>query len=277
MCPQCRAFITTRDRICPYCTEVVAPPAVERRDDGVRVLGGLIPHVRFNTSMILLINIGLFLATVMFSSRAGNSQALWNIDIGTLRDFGAKWNAALAAGQWWRLVTAGFLHGGLLHIAMNSWVLFELGAQVEEMYGSSRMLVIYFAATVAGFYLSALRSASISVGASAGLMGFMGAMIAYGMMSRSSIGAEIRSMYVRWVVIILAMGLVAQLRTDNWAHVGGLTAGFVIGYIAGTPQPFKRAKEFAWRMAAWAAILLTGVSFLKMFLWLATRARIMEG
>ena len=61
-----------------------------------------------------------------------------------------------ARGEWWRLVTAGFLHGGLLHILMNSWVLFDLGAQVEEIYGASRMWVIYFVSSVCGFYASAV-------------------------------------------------------------------------------------------------------------------------
>src|SRR5947209_3419167 len=125
MCPQCRAFITTKDRICPYCNEEVAPPAA-KRDEGVKVLGGAIPHFRFNTSMILLINVGLYLATAMYSSRAtGNSQSLFSLDNRTLILFGANWIDGLRLGQWWRLVTAGFLHGGILHIAMNSWVLFD--------------------------------------------------------------------------------------------------------------------------------------------------------
>jgi len=269
MCPHCRAFITTKDRVCPYCNEAVGP-RVEPRDEGVRVLGGLIPHVRFNTALILLINVGLFLATALFSMRLGNSQAFWNIDTTTLRAFGSKWDFALAHGELWRLVTAGFLHGGLLHIGMNMWVLFDLGAQVEEVYGGARMLVIYFLSTIGGFYLSWQRSLSDSVGASAALMGLMGAMIAFGLISRSAIGAEIRSMYLRWVVIILVMGFVAQTRTDNWAHIGGLTTGFGVAYLAGTPMYKSRGVELFWRLAAAVAILLTGYCFLKLFLWFAS-------
>lgn len=272
MCPHCRAFITTGDKVCPYCNEPVAPP-VQTREEGVRVLGGLIPHVRFNTALILLINVGLYLATAMFSSRLGNSQAFWDIDTMTLRAFGSKWNAALLQGEWWRLVTAGFLHGGLLHIGMNMWVLFDLGAQVEEVYGSSRMLVIYFLSTVGGFYLSATRSMADSVGASAALMGLMGAMIAFGIFSRSAIGAEIRSMYVRWVMIILVMGFVSRMRTDNWAHIGGLAVGFGVGYLAGTPRLAGGPIELFWRVAGWVAIALTAYSFLKMFLWFAAHTQ----
>ena len=69
------------------------------------------------------------------------------------------------------------------------------------------MLVIYFVSTVGGFYASALASNAISVGASAGLFGLIGAMIALGVRNRSGVGGEVRTMYVRWAVYILAMGL----------------------------------------------------------------------
>jgi rhomboid protease GluP len=272
MCPHCRAFITTRDRVCPYCNEPVGPPSVAR-EEGIRVLGGMIPHVRFNTAIILLINVGLYLATAIFSSHIGNTQALWSIDGMTLRAFGSKWNWALNHGEWWRLVTAGFLHGGLLHIGMNMWVLFDLGAQVEEVFGASRMLVIYFLSTVGGFFLSWQRSAADSIGASAALMGLLGAMIAFGMMGRSHIASEIRSMYVRWVIIILAMGLVARGSIDNWAHIGGLATGFGVAYVAGVPQPAGRWIETFWRAAAGAAIAVTLFCFLKMFLWFAANTQ----
>ena len=69
--------------------------------------------------------------------KPGNSSAFMNLDLGTLLRFGAKYPPVIMEGQWWRVVTAGFLHGGLMHIAMNMWVLMDLGAQVEEVYGTS--------------------------------------------------------------------------------------------------------------------------------------------
>src|ERR1700761_6025197 len=162
MCPNCRAFVTTSDKVCPYCQAPLGPRAVERRNPG-EILGGLIPQARFTTVMILLINTALFVAQYLSPgiTTAGESVP-----------------AAFMDGQWWRLVTAGFLHGGIFHILMNSWVLFDLGAQVEAIYGAARMWVIYFIATVGGFYLSALLSPGVSIGASAGLCGLIGAMIA---------------------------------------------------------------------------------------------------
>src|ERR1700730_998586 len=162
MCPGCRAFINGSDRVCPYCEAPVGARAIDRRMPG-EILGGLIPHARFTTALILLINGGLYLATTLYSMRAGNESALMGIDARTLFEFGAKSREAIFLGQWWRLVTAGFLHGGILHILMNSWALFDLGAQVEEVYGTSRLVVLYFVSTVFGYILSVWWTPVISV------------------------------------------------------------------------------------------------------------------
>ena len=232
------------------------------------VLGGFISHARFTTTLILLINFGMYLATALYSMKAGRGGAM-NIDILTLVSFGAKFNPFLAAGQWWRLVTAGFLHGGLLHILMNSWVLFDLGAQVEEVYGTSRMLVIYLVSSVFGFYLSAVFSASPSVGASAALFGLIGAMIAVGVMHRTALGAAVRGMYMRWAIYGLLFSFLPGI--DIYAHVGGLAAGFGVAYIAGQPRYQRPGIENFWRGTAAFCVLLTLVSFLKMYVWF-TRA-----
>jgi rhomboid protease GluP len=271
MCPHCRAFITTKDRVCPYCNEAVAPRRVSG-DDSSQLVGGFIPHFRFNTTIILLLNFGLYIATAIFSMRGGNGDAVMNLDIRSLVLFGAKWNVGLAQGEYWRLVTAGFLHGGLFHILMNSWVLFDLGAQVEELYGSSRMLVIYFLSTVGGFYASALWSPAISMGASAGLMGLVGAMIALGVRHRNAMGAAIRGMYIRGAVVCLAFGMIGAFHIDNAAHVGGLAAGFGVAYLAGSPGR-EGVAENLWRAASWLCILITAMSFLKMYLWFAANTR----
>jgi len=251
MCPHCRAFITTSDRVCPYCNEKVGPRAIDRRSPAPIL--GFIPHAQFVTSVILLINIGLFIASSLNN---------------TVFEAGAKSYLAIREGQWWRLVTAGFLHGGLLHILMNSWVLFDVGAQVEQIYGASRMLVIYFVATISGFYVSYLLTPAPSVGASAAIMGLLGAMIALSLHHRSAITAAIRGQYIRWVIYILLIGLILP-GIDNWAHVGGLASGFVVAYFAGLPRWEEGApQEQAWRVASYICIGLTAFCFFEMYRWL---------
>jgi rhomboid protease GluP len=273
MCPHCRAFITTRDRVCPYCNESIGPRAIERRGGGAP-LGGFIPHARFVTVMILVVNFGLYAATTLYSMQhSQNASAVFDIDPRTLFLFGAKYRPAIALGQWWRLVTAGFLHGGILHILMNSWVLFDLGAQVEEVYGTYRLIVVYFLATVAGFWLSNWWSPSVSVGASAGLFGLIGAMIALGVLHRSALGNAIKGLYLRWAIYGLIFGMLPGLAIDNAAHLGGLAAGFGVAYVAGLPR-FEGAKsELIWRLAAYACLAITVFCFGFWAMWFVSATR----
>jgi len=249
MCPHCRAFITTSDRVCPYCNEKVGPRAIDRRNPSPIL--GFIPHAQFVTSIILLVNIALYIATML----NGNVLAA-----------GDKSRFDIHQGEWWRLVTAGFLHGGLFHILMNSWVLFDVGAQVEQVYGASRMLVIYLVSSVAGFYLSYLWTPNPSVGASAGIMGLIGAMIALSVHHRSDLTTAIRGQYIRWVIYMLLIGLILP-GIDNAAHVGGLAAGFGVAYFAGLPRFEGSPQEHGWRIASYVCIALTAFSFFNMYQW----------
>ncbi|HTQ56363.1 MAG TPA: rhomboid family intramembrane serine protease [Bryobacteraceae bacterium] len=271
MCPHCRAFITDRDKVCPYCNERVGPRAIEVRNPSTVFA---IPHARFVTTLILLINGGLYLATALVSQQAG-AGGFMSIDGQTLLEFGAKFRLAiLGYGQWWRLVTAGFLHGGLLHIGMNSWVLFDVGAQVEETFGPSRLIVIYSVANIFGFLLSTFWTASVSVGASAGIMGLLGAMIALGVRHRhSAAGQAVRAVYVRWAVYVLVIGLLPGLHIDNAAHIGGLAAGFGVAWLAGTPRLARNPTERLWQAAAIACVVLTAACFLMMYLWFSKAAQ----
>ena len=265
MCPHCRAFITNKDRICPYCNERVGERAVDRRTPGA-ILGGLIPHARFVTMTLLTVNVGMYLLTVVYSMRSGNNQALTDLDQRTLLLLGETFPEALQAGQWWRLVTAGYLHGGLLHILGNMWVLLMVGSQVEELYGGARMFVYYTAATVCGFYLSSAIMGHYSVGASAGITGLLGVMIAWGMQRRDEIGQHIKGQYLIWVVYLLASGFMFP-NVDNTAHIGGLVSGFGIAWFTGTPRYEGAPIEKVWKIAGVLCLLLTALCFLLMFLF----------
>lgn len=255
MCPNCRAFITTSDRLCPYCDAPVGPRAIDVRDPAP-ALGGLIPHAHFTTVLILLINAGLYVATAVYASQSGRGGGFLDIDIYTLFFFGAKVKEYILAGQWWRLITAGFLHGGILHIGMNLWVLYDLGARVEESFGTARFLVIYAISGITGYLASMWWTPALSVGASASLFGLIGAMIALLTKSNRFSDRAQRSGYIQWAVYMFALGLLPGLRVDNFAHLGGLAGGFAIGYIAGTPRA-GGAAETLWKALAGICVLVT--------------------
>ena len=174
----------------------------------------------------------------------------------------------MMGNQWWRWITAGFLHGGIFHILMNSWVLFDLGAQVEETYGTPRLIAIYILSTIGGFWLSGYTG-HFSVGASAAIFGLIGAMIALGVREKSSFGSAVRGMYVRWADYGLVLGFVIP-GIDNFAHIGGLASGFVVGYIAGTP---RIRGEWLWNVVAALCIALTAFAFVNMYVLFATVSR----
>jgi rhomboid protease GluP len=229
----------------------LGPRAIEQRNPG-EILGGLIPHARFTTVMILLVNTALFLADYL------------SPDLG-LKQWGASLPAPMMQGQWWRLITAGFLHGGVFHILMNSWVLFDLGAEVEQLYGTSRLIVFYFVSTITGFWTSShLGGGHISVGSSAGIFGLIGAMLAFGVTDRSALGAAVKALYMRWVIYGLIMSFLPGV--DFWAHMGGLSGGFITGWLASTPRARLMWKEPLLRVMAGMSLAVTALAFLMLYL-----------
>ncbi len=250
MCPNCRAFVTTGDRVCPYCEAPLGARAVDRRDPG-QILGGLIPQARFTTVMILLINTALFVGDYLAP------QA-------DIQRWGASLPAPMMAGQWWRLITAGFLHGGILHILMNSWVLFDLGAEVEQIYGTSRLIVFYFLSTVTGFWTSSHIGYHLSVGSSAGIFGLIGAMLAFGLTDRSALGSMVKAVYGRWLIYCVVLSFLPGV--DFWAHAGGFAGGFAAGFLASTPRARLMWKEPLLRALAGLSIGITALAFLMLYI-----------
>ncbi|HEY3739482.1 MAG TPA: rhomboid family intramembrane serine protease [Bryobacteraceae bacterium] len=264
MCPNCRAFISSDDRVCQYCGFELRPASSTPSADAA---GGLIPEHAFTTFMLLVVNGAMWAVSVMLSKQAGNPRALMDIDMNTLVSLGGKWSELIRHdGQWWRLVTAGFLHGGLFHILMNGWAMVQLGRQIDVIFGSARYLVIFFAATVGGFWLSTFESPrSMSVGASAGLCGIIGAMIAVGFLSRSNLALELRRSYIRYAIFVMAFGFVSTWLgwwpIDNMAHLGGIIGGFAAAMVTGLPRPANPIRDRFWTLAAWACVLVTAFCF----------------
>lgn len=268
MCPNCRALLSTADRVCPYCEFQIAPPRppiARRGAEASEVLGGFIPQDRFVTFIILTINVALYLACSLMNPE-GTGIADMNTRVLLL--FGAKrGDLVFEGGQWFRLVTAGFLHGGLPHLLMNSWAMLDLGAFVERTFGVWRFLAIYFASTVGGFYLSSQWSYyTPSVGSSAGIFGLIGSLIALGLIDRSAMGEQIKQQAVRWAMYGLLLGLL-PFNMDNAAHVGGLVTGLAVTWLAGFPSLYMNWRERLWQVLGSLALILTGVSFLRWYWW----------
>jgi rhomboid protease GluP len=150
-------------------------------------------------------------------------------------------------GRWWTLLTAGWLHAGVLHILFNVLWVRQLGPAVAELYGPARMVIIYVASGVSGFALTTfvaaylrvpipfLRGADISVGASAPIFGLLGAMVYYGRRTGSSIASQTGMQYA---LILGVFGFIFP-GVDNLAHAGGFAGGYLMSLLLDPLKPEK--------------------------------------
>jgi rhomboid protease GluP len=174
---------------------------------------------------LLAINVIMYGISVLLGSRVG-----WN---GALFLLGAKWNQAIDAGEWWRLFTPMVLHGNLTHLLFNSWALYALGTEAEQVYGTPRFLTLYLLSGLAGSIASyVFNPDALSVGASGAIFGLLGALAAFAFTSRSFVGWEASKMQLGQMATLaainLAFGFVVP-NIDNSAHIGGLIVGGIAG------------------------------------------------
>jgi rhomboid protease GluP len=135
-------------------------------------------------------------------------------------------------GRWWTLISASFLHGGILHIFFNMAALSQLGPFVLREYGLNRFLIIYIVSGIAGFLLSCAAGIIFTIGASASLCGLIGAILFYGKSRGGFYGEAIYRQAIGWIVGLGLFGLLVP-GIDNWAHGGGIVAGIASGVFSG--------------------------------------------
>jgi rhomboid protease GluP len=206
------------------------------------------------TLMIIAANTIVFLAMCAVSG----GQAFLNPSSKLLYDWGADYGPATLAGEYWRIITSTFLHGGAMHIGMNMYVLSDVGRGVERLYGTSKFLVIYLLAGIGGSVVSLFFNPEIiSVGASGAVFGCFGAflMIIRGH-SKSFDKAYLQSI-TRSLIFLLAFNLIwgfSRKGIDNYAHIGGFFAGVLAGACV---LPHKMGdKHWTTQNVGWAIFLL---------------------
>jgi len=166
-------------------------------------------------------------------------------------------------GQFWRLVTPMFLHIGPVHLLMNGYALFQLGPFLEELYGRSKLISIFVLSAIGSFVAMLLFGYS-GAGASGGLFGLIGALIAFGIRTRTRFGEAVRGQAIHWAIYGLIMSL--ALQGSNTAHIGGLVAGFLVALALGPEEPHRERDRLIQGVIAWVCIGITVLSLLLMAL-----------
>ncbi len=260
MCPNCRAFITVSDRICPYCDAQLGPRAIDMRAS--TLAASLLPRANLTSLVVLIINVTFFLIELIISRSLGDAP-LGTLDPRAAMLLGAEVPALVHQGHWWSLITAGFLHGGFWHIAMNSWSLFILVTEVEQFYGTSRFIVAYVFSTFTGFWLAytfASSPMSLALGASAAAFGMFGIMLAMALRHRSDpLAQAIRAHYGQWLILGLVLSFMPGVSLS--AHVGGFVGGLIVGLAGGLPGLPNTPRELFWKVLAAIALLITVYAF----------------
>jgi len=133
---------------------------------------------------------------------------------------------------WWSLITANWLHGGLLHILFNMMALRTVAPLVMKEFGLARMFSIYTLTGIAGFLLSYIGNVYLTIGASSGLCGLIGAALYFGKSRGGAWGKLVYKQTSGWVVSLVLIGFLMP-NINNWGHAGGLIGGIFFGWVLG--------------------------------------------
>ncbi len=171
------------------------------------------------------------------------------------------------AGRWWTVLSAAWLHGGLLHIVLNMMWIRQLAPVVAQTFGVARLIIIYTVASATGFFLTSalallplpgfLQGAPRTIGASAPLLGLFGALFCYG---RRTGNRHIGQQLTQTLVMIIAFGLLVP-GVDNWAHVGGFAGGFLAARLLDPLREERQEHMIAALVCLVAIVASIGVSY----------------
>jgi rhomboid protease GluP len=255
LCPSCGRLVGVNEKECPYCGR--RNPGMFGLNAWLRRLGrdmGFVDAVIGGCVLLYL----LMLATDPQGIQMRNFVTLLSPSQLSLVRFGASGAfPVFELHHWWTLLSAGWLHAGLLHIGFNLYWVRYLAPAIAELYGPSRMVIIYSVSSVTGFLLSSSLGliglgAGLTVGASAPILGFVGALVYYGRRSgQSAVGRQAWSYAITMIVFGFLMPGV-----DNFAHIGGFAGGYLAGRILDPLKP-ERGDHQA---AALLCLVLTAAS-----------------
>jgi rhomboid protease GluP len=242
VCPACGRLIGKNERRCPLCGALL--PGRVGLGPGLHRL--VTQHIDF-TALIAGACALLFALSLALDPRAAFSMKRGFLDLlspgpKALYELGMTGGVAWHEGWWWTLLTAQYLHGGLLHILFNTMWIRQLGPVVEELFGKARSFLLFNAGGVGGFLVSCLVSPSPTIGASGAVFGLMGALIAHGRRGGSS---RLSQQIWTYAAFAFAMGFLAP-GVNNLAHAGGFGAGYGAGYLLRPASQRRQGRFEVW-------------------------------
>jgi len=254
LCPNCRKLISYDEPRCPYCG-LSNPGTGWKRGFSLSFLRNPYDIIK----LIIYTNVALYIFSILLNP---SSLGLSANPLTFLSPSGKSLFLLGATGtlpidqlhRWWTLVSASYLHGGLLHIFFNMIALRQLGPFILAEYGLNRFFIIYTLTGIVGFFISYLAGIPFTIGASASICGLIGATLYYGKSRGGFYGEAIFKQVMGWVIGIALFGFFVP-GINNWAHGGGIAGGIALGFLLGYHE--KNRESLLHRMLAGGCMLLT--------------------
>ncbi|MEW5974298.1 MAG: rhomboid family intramembrane serine protease [Acidobacteriota bacterium] len=261
MCPSCRALVSVSDKTCTFCGSRLGwvPSGFGK------FLQNLLPRYAPVSFSLMAINFVFFLF-IFASERDQSLQDLRRFLLGgsarSLLSWGASMGFLVFEGQWWRLISAIFIHIGVIHLLFNTYALIFIGPLLEDLLGKERFFVFYLTTGALGFLISALYYPPYypTAGASGAIFGMIGAGIVLAK-RWSTWGSVLGQQLVHWALYGFVYGL--MLGANNAAHLGGLATGAFLAFTLPNPNRVPSNEgALHWRLLYWACVIATTASLL---------------
>ena len=267
LCPNCKRLVSASASTCPSCG-LKRPGSILNNNFLTRSLDSDDGILR----IIIAANIFMFVLSLITDPRisafSGGLFSFLSPSSRSLLILGATGRIPLfEMGQWWSLISASYLHGGLLHLLFNMIALYQLGPLLIREYGASRMIAIYTLSGVGGYMISSFLGVNLTIGASASVCGLIGAALYYGKSRGGSYGNAVYSQIGGWALTIFLFGFMVP-GINNWGHGGGMLTGILAGYLLGYRD---RSKEKIWHK--YLSMICIAVTIL-ILLWASIRGAV---
>jgi len=266
-CPRCGRLIDGAQSSCAWCgakrpgvwSKIVAST---RDQDGDALV-----------KAIIAANVAFYLLSLLLSRHRGfsaNPLRFLSPDQNSLLLLGATGTVPVVElGRFWTLISASYLHGGLLHIIFNMMALRQIGPWVSAEFGPSRMFIIYTLSGVVGYLASCFAGIAFTIGASASVCGLIGALYFFGKSRGGNYGAAVSREVSGWLISLVLFGLVMP-GINNWGHGGGIVGGALLGKLLGYRErgPESTAQRLLALLCMLATVVILGFAgYLSLAYW----------
>ena len=232
-CHSCQSVIPIDAKECPCCNQPQLN-AFEVRVE--RIIKGILPSRMPATRVLMVAIIAYFILIsieIIFHSEFGLKEALINPPGEIIYRRGAHLRGDLV---WWRLITANFVHFGIIHIVFNAWALKAVTPYIERTFGAALTIASFILLGTGSMLVSnVLGGTGLVAGASGALMGFIGMAAIAAHQENTTLSLQIRNSMIKWAVFVIVFGLVVSfsgtMGVDNTAHISGAILGVIAGYI----------------------------------------------